>query len=91
MQSRSIELVSLKEQLVLIADLIKDANDEIKTHNDIVANFNAEKSDLIQSIWKYIIEEFRTDIAKYLSDKGGLETRITALQTQLTAKLTILH
>lgn len=86
--SRSIELVSLKEQLDLIADLIKDANDEIKKHNDIVANFNAEKSDLIQSIWKYIIEEFRTDIAKYLSDKGGLETGITALQTQLTAKLT---
>lgn len=86
--SRSIELVSLKEQLDLIADLIKDANDEIKKHNDIVANFNSEKSDLIQSIWKYIIEEFRTDIAKYLSDKGGLETGITALQTQLTAKLT---
>ncbi|MGY6560725.1 MAG: AAA family ATPase [Luteibaculaceae bacterium] len=86
--SRSIELVSLKEQLDLIADLIKDANDEIKKHNDIVANFNAEKSDLIQSIWKYIIEEFRPDIAKYLSDKGGLETGITALQTQLTAKLT---
>ncbi|MCH8517021.1 MAG: AAA family ATPase, partial [Cyclobacteriaceae bacterium] len=86
--SRSIELVSLKEQLDLIANLIKDANDEIKKHNDIVANFNAEKSDLIQSIWKYIIEEFRTDITKYLSDKLGLETGITALQTQLTAKLT---
>jgi len=86
--SRSIELVSLKEQLDLIADLIKDANDEIKKYNDIVANFNAEKSDLIQSIWKYIIEEFRTDIAKHLSDKRGLETGITALQTQLTAKLT---
>ncbi|MCL6261343.1 AAA family ATPase [Aquiflexum sp. TKW24L] len=89
--SRSIELVSLKEQLDLIADLIKDANDEIKKHNDIVANFNAEKSDLIRSIWKYIIEEFRTDIAKYLSDKGGLETGITGLQTQLTAKLTEFH
>lgn len=86
--SRSIELVSLKEQLDLIANLIKDANDEIKKHNDIVANFTAEKSDLIQSIWKYIIEEFRTDITKYLSDKLGLETGITALQTQLTAKLT---
>lgn len=86
--SRSIELVSLKEQLDFIADLIKKANDKIKKHNNIVANFNAEKSDLIQSIWKYIIEEFRIDIAKYISDKGGLETGITALQTQLTEKLT---
>lgn len=86
--SRSIELVSLKEQLDLIADLITNANIEIKKHNDIVANFNTEKSNLIQSIWKFIIEEFRIDIAKFNSDKTGLETGITALQTQLTAKLT---
>lgn len=86
--SRSIELVSLKEQLDLIADLITNANIEIKKHNDIVANFNTEKSNLIQSIWKFIIEEFRTDIAKFNSDKTGLETGLTALQTQLTAKLT---
>jgi len=86
--SRSIELVSLKEQLDFIADLITNANAEIKKHNDIVANFNTEKTNLIQSIWKYIIEEFRIDIAKFNSDKTGLETGITALQTQLTAKLT---
>lgn len=86
--SRSIELVSLKEQLDLIAELITNANAEIKKHNDIVANFNTEKSSLIQSIWKFIIEEFRTNIAKFNSDKTGLETGIAALQTQLTAKLT---
>lgn len=86
--SRSIDLVSLKEQLELIAELIKNANAEIKKHNDIVANFNAEKASLIQAIWKFIIEEFRTDIAKFNSDKTGLETGLTALQTQLTAKLT---
>jgi len=86
--SRSIELVPLKEQLDLIAGLITNANIEIKKHNAIVANFNTEKSNLIQSIWKFIIEEFRTDIAKFNSDKTGLETGITALQTQLTAKLT---
>ncbi|MEY5133133.1 MAG: hypothetical protein RLZZ198_1137 [Bacteroidota bacterium] len=86
--SRSIELVSQKEQLDIIADLIKNANDVIKKHNEIVANFNTEKTDLIQSIWKYIIEEFRSDISNFISVKGGLETGITALQTQLTEKLT---
>lgn len=85
--SRSIELTSLKEQLDLITELITNANAEIKRHNDIVANFNAEKNILIQSIWKFIIEEFRIDIAKFNSDKAGYETGITALQTQLTAKL----
>jgi len=86
--SRSIELVSLKEQLDLIADLITNANAEIKKHNDIVVNFNVEKASLIQSIWKFIIEEFRTDIAKFNSDKTGLETGLTALQAQLATKLT---
>lgn len=85
--SRSIELVSLKEQLDLIAEIITNANAEIKKHNDIVANFNAEKTALIQSIWKFIIEEFRTDIAKFISEKSGLEKGITALQTQLDAKI----
>lgn len=85
--SRSIELVSLKEQLNLIAGLIKNANDEIIKHNDIVTNFNTEKTDLIQSIWKFIIEEFRFDIAKYISERDGLEKGITALQIQLNEKL----
>ncbi len=86
--SRSIELISLNEQLDLINDLIKIANAEIKKHNDIVLNFNTEKSTLIQSIWKFIIEEFRNEITKYNTDKNGLDSGILALQTQLTTKLT---
>lgn len=86
--SRSIELISLNEQLDLINDLIKIANAEIKKHNDIVLNFNTEKSTLIQSIWKFIIEEFRNEITKYNTDKNGLDSGILALQTQLDTKLT---
>lgn len=86
--SRSIELISLKEQFDLIAELVTNANVEIKKHNDIVANFNAEKNSLIKSIWKFIVEEFRTDITKFNLDKAGLETGIRALNTQLTDKVT---
>lgn len=85
--SRSIELISVKEQLDLISDLIENANTEITKHNDIVANFATEKTSLIQSIWKYIIEEFKTDIVKFNAENNGLQTGNTALQSQLTAKL----
>lgn len=85
--SRSIELSLLKEQLDLIAELITNANTEIKKHNDIVANFNAEKRNLIKAIWKLIIEEFKTEITKFNTDKNGLETGITALQTQINTKI----
>lgn len=86
--SRSVELISLRQQLDLIAELITDANTEIRKHNDIVTNFNTEKSSLIKSIWKFIIEEFRIKITKFNTDKNGLESGMTALQTQLTTKLT---
>ncbi|MGV1021188.1 AAA family ATPase [Empedobacter falsenii] len=85
--SRTIELVSLKEQLDLITDLMTFTNTEIEKHNDIVANFNTEKRNLVSSIWKFIIEEYKADITTFNSQKSGLETGIQALQLQLDAKL----
>lgn len=85
--SRTIELVSLKEQLDSISDLMTFTNTEIEKHNDIVANFNTEKRNLVSSIWKFIIEEYKADITTFNSQKSGLETGIQALQLQLDAKL----
>lgn len=85
--SRSIELVSVKEQLDLISGIITNANTEITKHNNIVTNFASEKINLTQSIWKYIIEEFRTDIVKFNTENNGLQTGNAILQNQLTAKL----
>lgn len=85
--SRSIELVSLKEQLNLISDLIRDANTEIEKHNDIVTDFSNQRTKLVNEIWKFIIEEFRVDIEKYNSTKSGIEKGIAAINIQLTTKL----
>lgn len=85
--SRSIELISLKEQLDLIAELIKTANSEIETHNEIVANFNTERNNLIKAIWRLLNEEFKIEITKFNSEKKGLEIGITALKTQIDSKL----
>lgn len=85
--SRSVELVSLKQQLELIEKLITNSNTEIKKHNEIVANFNAEKNSLIKLIWKFIIDEFKTDITKYNKDYKGLQTGIIELTNQRKTKL----
>lgn len=85
--SRSIALVSQKEQLNLISDLIKNANTEIKKHNDIVADFANQRSKLIIAIWKFIIEEFRTDIEKFNATNKGIETGIASIDLQLKNKL----
>lgn len=70
--SRSIELISLKEQLKTIQKLISTANEEIKKHNIIVENYTAEKSNLIKFIWKYLVKEYETSILDFTKKRDGL-------------------
>lgn len=84
--SRSIELISVKEQLEDIEQLIIDANKEIEKHNVIVANYNSEKTQLIQSIWKVIIEENRKNIEDFNRKTTGLQIGIGSLEKQLKDK-----
>lgn len=85
--SRSIELISIREQANLISDLINQANTEIKKHNDIVTNYATERSNLIKAIWKYLVEEYKTEISQFNNQKNGLETGITNIDTQYKAKI----
>lgn len=86
--SRSIELISIKEQAELVLDLINLANSEIKKHNDIVTNYATERSNLIKAIWKYLLEEYKTEISQFNTQKSGLETGITNIELQYKAKIT---
>jgi len=84
--SRSVEPISTKEQLDLIAELINQANIEIKKHNNIVTNYATEKNNLIKAIWKYLIEQYRTDITTFNSKKDSLEKGIANIEIQYKAK-----
>ncbi|RNA62122.1 hypothetical protein D1631_09360 [Chryseobacterium nematophagum] len=84
--SRSIELISVKEQSDLFTELIKEANIEIKKQNNIVANYATEKSNLIKSIWKFLVEEHKTDTISFNRKKDGLEKGIKNLEEQHKAK-----
>lgn len=85
--SRSIELISLKEQLEFISQLINSANSEIKKHNDIVSNYSTERSNLIKSIWKYLVDEYKDEITSFMTRKSGLEKGIENLEKQRKEKL----
>lgn len=84
--SRSIELISIKEQSELIIELIKQANVEIKKHNDIVTNYATERNNLIKAIWKFVVEEYKTEITTFNSKKEGLTKGITNLEAQVKTK-----
>lgn len=85
--SRSVELISIKEQADLVVDLINQANSEIKKHNDIVTNYTTEKSNLIKAIWKYLVEEYKIEISQFNTQKSGLETGINNINAQYKAKI----
>jgi len=86
--SRSIELQSTLEQLHSTQELINQANEEIKKHNSLVSNLASEKKDLIDQIWKFIIEENKETIENYLKKANGFKKGIRALEKQLEEKRT---
>ncbi len=81
--SRSIELGSTKEQFNEIEELIKAANEAIKKHNDIVDNYTTERQELIDEIWKFIIDDNRTRIEHFIKHKIGLQEGIDILSEKV--------
>ncbi len=85
--SRNIELVSLDEQLNLLSAIIEKANSEIKKHNKIVINYNTERTNLIKSIWRFVINEYSSELATFNSNFTGLSKGIQALNKQIELKI----
>ncbi len=84
--SRSIDLISTKEQLKNIEDIIGDANKEIKKHNAIVDNYKTERAELIECVWKYLVEEFKQDINDYKKKAAGLLKGVESLENDVEDK-----
>tara|TARA_R110002050_G_scaffold130531_1_gene252252 strand:+ start:682 stop:2892 length:2211 start_codon:yes stop_codon:yes gene_type:complete len=84
--SRSIELITLTEQSKLIIELVRQANVEIINHNDIVVNYTNERNNLLKAIWRYLIEEYKSEIITFKNKKDGLEKGIANLETKLVSK-----
>jgi wobble nucleotide-excising tRNase len=84
--SRSINIVSTKEQLDNIKNLINNANEEIKKHNTIVENYKTEKTQLINSIWKFIANSFKKEIESYQKDIAGRLKGIDKLSSDYKLK-----
>lgn len=80
--SRGIELVSVRKQLENIEQIITEANEAINEHNLIVSNLKNEKTELINSIWKYITEKYKSRIQAYIKKRNGLQKGIEALTNQ---------
>jgi len=80
--SRSISLISTKEQFMSIQRGIDEANVEIKKHNDIANDFTNQKDMLIKAVWKYLIEAHRGTIEAFTKKQENLSKAIQGIEKQ---------
>ncbi len=78
--SRSIRLISTKEQFRSIQKAIDEANGEIKKHNDIANDFTNQKAILIKAVWKYLIETHRGVIEAFTKKQENLSKAIQGIE-----------
>jgi len=81
--SRVIELESLNNVCASIKALICEANTQVSTHNNLVANLTAERTILTAQVWKFVVEELKSDLATYKKTKDGLDKAISSITNQL--------
>lgn len=80
--SRAVSLLTAKDTLQKIAQLITDANTAISVHNTLVSNYKAEKTALIADVWKYLTVENKAAIEEHQASLKEISSRNSTLQQQ---------
>lgn len=81
--SQLVELESLSNVCAAIDALIDAANTQVAVHNKMVANLETERATLTSEVWKFVLEELRTDLAAFTTRKDGLDKAIAAISAQI--------
>lgn len=81
--SSPVELLDCTIYSEPIIKMIRETNDKIARHNEMVANIGVERKNLTAQIWRFITDEIKSDISDYLSKKAKLEGEISDLKTKI--------
>ncbi len=82
--SRSFDLESTKNEIKEIRDLIDTANQQIANHNEMIKDIQNQKKICKEQTWKFLVNEFKSDIQKYNKKDCGLEKGINNLEKQIS-------
>lgn len=86
--SQLIKLDSIADIIKAINTLLDEANASITQHNSTVDNITQERETLKAQVWRFIVEQLKTDLSDYKSRKAGLDTAIASITTQISTKQT---
>ncbi|MFP6186182.1 ATP-binding protein [Helicobacter pylori] len=82
--SRSFKLESTKNEIKEIRDLIDTANQQIANHNEIIKDTKNQKKNCVEQTWKFLVNEFKSDIQEYNKKYCGLEKGINNLEKAIS-------
>lgn len=80
--SRSIDLVSTFDSSTELETLIIDANKQVSKHNDLVTNYAREKALLVSQIWRFLAENYKSEIEAFNKKTNGLQKGLDKLKTE---------
>lgn len=84
--TRLIELDSIRSVDDSIKKLVEEANTQIRAHNEMVANIQSEQSELTEQVWRFLVEEIKTEFDSYRRRRSGLQKAIENLEKKISSK-----
>ena len=82
--SRIITFEPMQEFLDTVIEQIVVANMKIDEHNYLVDNFASEKKLLTSQVWRYLLEEGKNDLSRYVSSTKALEKAISGITARIS-------
>lgn len=66
-----------------LAEIVAQANEAIKSHNELVRDLAASRKTLRSQVWRFIVEERKTDLSTYETTTGTISKAIEGLEQGL--------
>lgn len=86
--SSVVELDATAELTAAITAVVAAANEATEQYNATIRNLASEKSALTTQIWRFVVEERRTDLETYETSAGKLQRAIDGMRSSIADKTT---
>ena len=86
--SSVVELDATADLAAAITAVVAAANEATEQYNATIRNLASEKSALTEQIWRFVVEERRTDLDTYETTAGNLQRAINGMRSSIADKTT---
>lgn len=84
--SNVIAIESTSAQSATISAMITAANEAVERYNETIRDLGNAKRTLAAEVWRFVVEERRTDLDTFATATSSIQRTITGLQTSITDK-----